>query len=299
MRIQNIAMRFRNAEEVKSVLRNSSYLFGNHLFSTIIRALGTVLLARFLQPAAFGAFNYGMAWYLTFIAFTYLGLDVVLGRAVGRRSGDTPSLVGATLLLRAGATLFVSAISAVAAILTQSDPLTRQLLIIFTVAMAGRSIWLWCGSVFVAFERLSALYFISDLIFRPIELAVSVSLLLSLGEKGILPLALTHAALWWVQTAVGVAVILRHVTPFNFKLRSREAALLLRQGLHGAVYTLTVIWFLSGSDRDVPVHIRLGRGFGSFCTCVSVVRLRFEYSLPCRTDRTASAFTCSCRGYRN
>lgn len=73
-------MRLASSPGVRSVLRNSLFLFGSQALTIVFRGVGIVALARLLAPEAYGALNFGMAWYLAFIALTYLGLDIVLAR---------------------------------------------------------------------------------------------------------------------------------------------------------------------------------------------------------------------------
>ena len=255
---------------VRSVLRNFSYLFGSQALTTIVGACYAVFLARFLGPQLYGTLNYGYAWYLTFIAFTYLGLDVVLGREVGREPKSGPFLAGATLVLRAVAAAVVAVLSAVIACAAEPDAQARTLLYVLSAALFGRAVWLWCGSVFVAYED-TRHQFLIDVAFRPLELATAVLVLLFVAPKSIIAVGVVHAALWWLQAAVGLATILEQITAIEIRGLGRHAQRLIVEGLPGALYTLAVIWFLQAPTVWFRHLVGTGDALGYFALAIQIV----------------------------
>jgi O-antigen/teichoic acid export membrane protein len=228
---------------LRSILGNFSFLFGSQLLTTLIGAAYAVLLARLLGPELYGTLTYGYSWYLTFITLTYLGLDMVLAREVGRDPGQAPCLAGSTLALRAAAATCVAILSAVAGYVFEPDQTARPVLLILSMALLGRAIWLWCSSVFVAFE-VTRRQLPIDLFFRPFELVIVIPTLWFLAPRSILAIAVIHTVLWWLQAAVGIFIVCRRVTRVDFTGLSGKALQLIGAGIPGAIYTLTVIWFL-------------------------------------------------------
>ncbi|QEX21177.1 hypothetical protein FRZ61_10990 [Hypericibacter adhaerens] len=228
---------------LRSILQNFGFLLGSQILTTAIGGAYAVLLARLLGPELYGTLTYGYSWYLTFITLTYLGLDMVLAREVGRQPAAGPSLAGSTLALRAAAATLVAILSAVAACLFEPDPTARFLLLILSVALLGRALWLWCGSAFVAFE-VTRRQLPIDLVFRPLELLVVMLALWFLTPRNILAIAVIHTVLWWAQAAVGFVIVAGKVTRIDFSGISAKTLRLIGAGIPGALYTMTVIWFL-------------------------------------------------------
>jgi len=255
---------------VRSVLRNFSYLFASQVLTTAIGACYSIFLARQLGPELYGTLNYGYAWYLTFIALTYLGLDMVLGREVGREPTAAPRLVGSTLVLRALAAATIGAASVVIAFVVEPQPEVRRLLYVLAIALVGRAVWLWCGSVFTAFED-TRHQFLIDLGFRPLELAAAIVMLLVVAPQSILAVALVHATVWWLQAAFGVAIIVRRITRIEFTTLGPRARLLLLEGLPGALYTLAVIWFLQAPTVLFRYLVGTGEALGHFALAIQIV----------------------------
>ena len=111
---------------IRSVIRNSSFLLGSHTLTVLLRVVYVILLARFLGPDAYGTLNYGMSWYLSLIALTYLGLDVVLAREIGRGHGSVAVLAGTTFSLRAGVAVAIALLSGFAALMVEPNPTRRS-----------------------------------------------------------------------------------------------------------------------------------------------------------------------------
>lgn len=225
-----------------SVVRNSGWLLGSQIIAVVTRLLYVILLARWLAPNAYGLLNYGLAWYLAFIAFTYLGLDVVLSQRIGRTREGAGTLVRMTLALRLVAAMFACIAAAGGALLFEPDILTRKILLSFSTALVGRSIWVWCGSVATAFENTRPIL-VTDLIMRPLEVVLLILYLAILGPN-LVGIAAMHAALWTIQGILGVWIAMRMAGPFKFTGENISVRSLLKDGLPGASYALAVTFFL-------------------------------------------------------
>ena len=205
---------------VRSIIKNSSYLVGAQVGNMALRGILIIVLARLLGPEAYGQFNYGISWYLALITLTYLGLDVVLGTEAGKGKDAVTALLSPTLKLRAGVAVLIAAISMALATVLEPNSDTRQLIYIFSLALIGRAIWLWCMSVFTAFED-TRQSFLIDISFRPIEVIVLVALATWLAKNNILALAASHAVLWGIQAGVGLFAVSKYQTipkqSFNFQ----------------------------------------------------------------------------------
>lgn len=226
---------------IKSILRNSAYLFGSQAITTLIRVSYVVLLARALGPEAYGTFNYALAWYLAFIALTYLGLDIALGEMVGRDRSRAPDALFKTLALRATVALAVAMLSMVSGLWLESDPVIIQLIAVFSIALIGRAIWMWAVSAFTAFEA-TAYVFRYDMIFRPLEAAVALAAVMK--GTSLIWLAAIHAGLWWCQGALGLLTVARRLGPIRGTLQLSETMLLLRTAVPASLYTIVTTAFM-------------------------------------------------------
>lgn len=227
---------------VASVFRNSGWLLGSQIVAVATRVLYVVILARWLSPDAYGLLNYGVAWYLGFLPLTYLGLDVVLGRRIGRTREGAGSLVCLTLVLRFGAALVTGVVAVAAALFIETDPLTRNLLQLFSAALLGRSIWLWYGSVATAFENTRPLL-MTDLAMRPFELVALVVYLAIVGPN-LVGIAAMHATLWMSQGIIGFLLAVRMAGPLELHGGIRQVRSLLAEGLPCASFALAIAFFL-------------------------------------------------------
>lgn len=225
---------------LRSVARNSAYLLGGQALSILLRAIHVFILVRALAPADYGILNYALSWYLSFIAFTYLGLEVVLSREIGRSRTAVPQLAGATLALRSGAIVIVTFVSIGSALALGTDTITLQLIVILALALVGRSVWLWSASLFTALEE-APLVMRVDLLVRPLELLVLLGYLGLIGPD-LVGIASIHALSWCLQGGIGLAIARRR-TAFDFSTTQQGALKLLVQGLPGSFYALGMAWF--------------------------------------------------------
>lgn len=260
------------AAGIRSVFRNSSFLLGSHALTVLVRIVYVVMLARFLGPDAYGTFNYGMSWYLSLIALTYLGLDVVLAREIGRGHDSVAVLVGTTFSLRAGVAVGIALLSGTAALMAEPNPAARDLIVVLSAALVGRAIWLWCVSVFTAFEDTRYVLAI-DLLFRPLEVLVVALILILLQsvQMSILAVGIAHAAIWCIQGAVGVLAVRRRTTPICFRMTWHDVRPLLLAGVPGALYILAVAWFMQAPIVLFRLFMGTGENLGHFAVAIQVV----------------------------
>jgi len=233
-----MAVRF---EGLASIVRNATYLSVGHVISVVVRVIYVLTLVRWLSPDDYGKLSYGMAWYLTFIVFTYLGQDIVLSRGIGRGIQNIDTLMNKTLLHRVMAIGVVGVVSIAVATVFEPDARTLTILSVFAGAMAGRSLWIWSAWVLTALEKTKHAVTI-DLIFRPIEV-LCVLAFVAVHEPSILGIAAIHSASWCVQGLVG-AFRARKAMVRPIRVGIDDSVSLFRDGAAGAVYAFGLAWFL-------------------------------------------------------
>lgn len=200
----------------RSILLNGAYLLGSGWLAMAMRAVYIVVLARALGPAGYGLISATQALYLMFIVAGTAGVTAYLSRelALDRERGLealalTMFMLTAMLLL--GAIVFIAI-----GLTTETDPVARQLFVLFTGALVARGLGMWARSVFIALEA-SQYHLRQVSLFRTGEVLVAVGAL-SMGG-GVISVAAIHLISWALEALVGIATIHRHFAPLTAKSR--------------------------------------------------------------------------------
>jgi len=228
---------------IKSIVVNAGYLLGAHGIAVLCRGVYAIALAHLLGPEIYGLFTYGMSWYLAFLPLTYLGLNSIMAREVGRDRKRGGALIGQALGLRVVVTLGAAAACAAGGWLVEDAPAMRWALAVFAVALVGRGLAIWATGVFTAYEA-SRYAFGQQGLFRVVETVIGVGVVLAGG--GLLGVATVHAVTWWLQAAMSVALIHRHLTPVRLGWDNRVIGKLLRKGIPIGLLTVLEGWLVQG-----------------------------------------------------
>ena len=228
---------------IRSISSNAGHLARARVFTQIVRGIYVLVLARRLGPEAYGLFAYGQSWYLAFLPLAILGLGAILSREVGRKREKGAEVVGQTLALQLFLALAGALICGLAGWFAETAIATRLLLVVFSLALAGRSFAVWAEQVFVAFEE-SRYAFRQEALFRPLEAVVGLSVLAAGG--GVIAVTAVHALVWWLQAARGLLIVHHRLVPVKAKWEWRN---LLRIGCQGSLVCLSALfssWLLQG-----------------------------------------------------
>lgn len=240
---------------VSSIAKNAFFLLGGRWLTTAIQGAYAIVLARMLGPELYGLYNYGLSWYLAFILFATLGLAAVLSREVGRDTERRSKVVDQTLLIRLFTSIFIAAVSGGIGFFAENDPRVKHLLLLFSLALVGRSLAIWTKEVFNAYE--SNKYFLfQQAIFRPLEAIAGIIVLIAGGN--ILAVAAVHALSWWAQAIGGFLVIIKRITRIKVRWSWQSQANILSQGIIICIGQFMIFWlpfgvlilfrFLEGAD---------------------------------------------------
>jgi len=259
-----------------SVLRNATLLVSSHVLSALLRGAYVIIVARALGPEAYGEFNFGLAWYLVFIALTYLGLDVFLAQQVGRSPRLAGDALYQTFLLRSTAAIAAAITSIVCAWYVVSDPNLRRLMAIFSIGLIGRALWLWAVSAFTAFER-SRYALAGDAVFRPLEIVCALAVLA--WRQDIQWLAVVHAALWWLQGLVGLRAVHGRLAAIRGNATLRDSLGLLAKTYPAGIYTIVTSLFMQAPivlmQRTTSDSVYAGQFVLAYQACVYLLVLPF------------------------
>ena len=239
---------------VISAGKNSAILLTTQLVSVLIRLAYLTILARAVAPAEYGLLTYSLSWYLFLLPFTFLGADVVLGRELSRRK-DAPELLGVTLGTRAVGVILVLVFSLILAFAIEPNAQLRSLVILFSLSLPGRSLWMWGAAAFIAYER-SRTVMAFELWFRLLEVVVILSVLHWIGPSLYL-IAMIHAASWLLQGFAAAWAVRRR---YGLSLGWPNAGWLktVRDGIPGATFAIAMAAFF-----QLPIVLfRLFQGTG-------------------------------------
>lgn len=229
--------------QIKNILKNSGYLVGARGMNMIVRVVYAIALARYLGAENYGLYFYALSWYIVFLPFTSLGLWAVISRDVGQSEEKGKKTVLQSFGLRSILSLVIAFICAVSGLLLHSEILLKQLLILFSISMVGRALAIWVEHVFNAYSQ-SKYVLRLEMIFRPLEAGVSVLILVMGG--GIIELALSHGAFWWIQGLYGYSLLQRNMYKIKPNWEWLGIKRLLSKGVLLGVSSFCIVWFLQG-----------------------------------------------------
>lgn len=228
---------------LKSIIWNASYLIGGQGINTLARAVYAVALARILGPETYGIFNYGLSWYLVLLPITILGLDVLMSREVGRHRERGIEIICNTLSVRMIVTVLLTLASMIAACLLEPDPDITLLIGVLSLALFGRSLFVWSKSAFAAIESARHSFRLEALL-RPAEIMVGLLVLLQGG--GLIAIAVVHTLSWWVQGLWGLRLLKRLEPSIHLRFEPVVIREILKAAIPLGMTGLFVTWFVQG-----------------------------------------------------
>ena len=228
---------------VASIAKNAGYLLGTSALNTGVRFFYVIALAHYLGPELYGLLGYGMSWYLAFLSITGLGIFTILSREIGRNRSSGAWITSVTLTLRIFATIIAAVACGIFGWLLESKPEVRILLIVFSIALVGRSLAMWTQAVFTAYE-VNQYTFRLQAIFRTFEVLVGVGLLI-VGQ-GALAVAIVHAISWWFQALGGLLLAQRRLVAIKLNKSWLDLKYIVSRGILIGLGVVTAGWLLRG-----------------------------------------------------
>ena len=228
---------------VASIAINTMYLIGTRWFNQAVRLIYAIALAHYLGPELYGLICYGISWYLTFLPLTGFGIAAILSREIGRERNSGPRITSLTLTLRSSTAIIAAVTSGILGWFFETRPDVRIILIVFSIALVGRSIDAWTGAVFNAYE-VNRFTFRIQAVFRTLECVVGTALLI--GGGGAMAVALVHAISWWLQALSGLELIRRRIVTIRLNWSWHELRDLIAKGLPLGFEFFMMTWLQTG-----------------------------------------------------
>jgi PST family polysaccharide transporter len=97
-----IGQHLRGRSYLQNVLNNIGWLFTEKILQIVIALFVGVWLARYLQPGAYGNFNYAIAFVALFSPLATLGLDGIIVRNLVKDPSKKEKILGTAFYLRLG-----------------------------------------------------------------------------------------------------------------------------------------------------------------------------------------------------
>lgn len=226
-----LAIRFRKYFE------NASWLIFEKGFSLMVGLVVGIYVARYLQPTAFGALNYGIGFVSIFSAFTTMGMDQIIVRELAKESKPKNDLLGTGFILKLCGSAFLVIILLAVLSLFEHEPLTNTLIMIIAAA-----------EVFKAFDVVN--YFFQSKVQSKyvVQVQLIMNLVVSVSKIG---LVFFHASLIWFAVIIVIGSILNAIgfiytyhakegTPSKWRFRKSLAYDLLKESWPLALYGLAL-----------------------------------------------------------
>ncbi|AJE50638.1 flippase [Paenibacillus polymyxa] len=101
----------KRAKPRRSLLVNTSWLFGDKMIRMVFGLAVSIIMARVLGPEELGKWNYAESFFGMFLIFTTLGFDSILVRDLVKHPKDEHELLGTAVLLKLLGTLVAIVLS--------------------------------------------------------------------------------------------------------------------------------------------------------------------------------------------
>ncbi len=89
-----------NSEVAVKIIKNSSWMVGDKVFTMIIGVFVTAIVARYFGPESYGQFNYALSFVTLFTALSTLGLETLTVKAIVDKDQDEGTILCTSLVLR-------------------------------------------------------------------------------------------------------------------------------------------------------------------------------------------------------
>ncbi len=257
-------------EGVASVALSAGYLFAGHWLTIAVRFIYAIILTRYLGPELYGYLTYGISWYFAFLPIATLNLGILLSREVGRNRRKGAKAVNQILTLKLLASFLATILCGVIGFFIEGKDAIKILLVIFSFALMGRSLWLWVQSVFTAYETNSYSLHL-NVVFRPLEVIFGLVVLLCGG--GVIGVACVHGVSWWLQAIRGFLLIHRHISPIRLDWAWRILFRFFMIGLPITIGNVLNAWTVNGPLIFYRYYVHIDTHLGQLALAMQVVIL--------------------------
>lgn len=128
-------------EVATRVLKNSSWLVGDKVFTMLIGIFVTAIIARYFGPENYGQFNYALSFVALFTALSTLGLETLTVKAIVDKEYDEGEILCTSLVLRVfGGIILTILATFTIRIIEPNDTNLHNLVLIMSLTMVFKSL---------------------------------------------------------------------------------------------------------------------------------------------------------------
>lgn len=130
-----------NSEVAVKIIKNSSWMVGDKVFTMIIGVFVTAIVARYFGPESYGQFNYALSFVTLFTALSTLGLETLTVKAIVDKEQDEGTILCTSLVLRVigGVILTIIAVTLIR-LIEPNEPNTQLLVVILSLTMVFKAL---------------------------------------------------------------------------------------------------------------------------------------------------------------
>ena len=139
--IANIKKNVLNSEVAVKIIKHSSWMVGDKVFTMIIGVFVTAIVARYFGPESYGQFNYALSFVTLFTALSTLGLETLTVKAIVDKDQDEGTILCTSLVLRVigGVILTIIAVTLIR-LIEPNDSNTHILVLILSLNMVFKAL---------------------------------------------------------------------------------------------------------------------------------------------------------------
>ncbi len=194
-----VGAKLNNRPNLKKIVGNTGWLFGERLLGMALSLLIGVLVARYLGPKQYGTYNFVIAFILLFEPLCQLGLNSIVTRDLVRHPQAKNEILGTAFTIRfiAGCLSSLAAIIAIR-FLRPETPLIHSFVLLLAV-----------GNMFQAFQTI-CFWFESEISSKYIVITRSIVLLITSGLN--LLLVWTKSSLFFFVAIAAIKLVLENIS---------------------------------------------------------------------------------------
>lgn len=130
-----------NSEVAVKIIKNSSWMVGDKVFTMIIGVFVTAIVARYFGPESYGQFNYALSFVTLFTALSTLGLETLTVKAIVDKEQDEGTILCTSLVLRVIGGIILTFIAVILIRLIEpNDSNTHLVVVILSLTMVFKAL---------------------------------------------------------------------------------------------------------------------------------------------------------------
>ncbi len=227
----------------KSIYSNASFLVFAQVLVRILRSLYIVLLIRYLGPELYGVFQYAQNWYVAFTPLTLFGLGAILSREISINRSNADTIIGTALIIRVLSGVFFSLIILSLGLIIEPEVEIRNLLVVFSLLLLGRSLVNLIKETFIALE-ITQYHLVQVVTSNIVQIILGVIVMLMGGD--LVSLALTYVLCLLLEFFVAIIFIHKKVMPINLDVHISKVVSIFQLGFPIGVTVALNRWILFG-----------------------------------------------------